>query len=141
MARRAFPPCEDGCTQYRLPARCLDLALHHPAIVRQLGLHALSELIIFVARGLTILISISVYGCYTFIIEGKQLTALELPELQGEDLRTRVETLSDSDFLDTDLLEWLWDTISRSVLDALRLTKTLVSTWPRIWWIPTRLLA
>ena len=75
------------------------------------------------------------------IIEERQLRALELPRLQVEDIRSRAQTLSNPDIADTELLEWLWDTIAMPFLDLLGFSKPPTDTWPRVWWIPTGPLA
>lgn len=88
--------------------------------------------------GSIVIINISDYRCDALIIEKLQIQALPLPNLHVSDIRARVTgTLAEPM-----VLEWLWNTIARPVLDTLGFTqKPSSGYWPRIWWIPTGLLA
>ncbi|PQE31524.1 TPR domain-containing protein [Rutstroemia sp. NJR-2017a WRK4] len=77
------------------------------------------------ALGPIVVINVSNYRCDALIIEKRGL--------QGG-IRARAETLEKPE---PQLLEWMWDTIGKPVLDALGFIQTLSSSWPRIWWIPT----
>jgi CHAT domain-containing protein len=88
--------------------------------------------------GPIVIINVSDYRCDAFIIEDSRLWALQLPRLHSTDLRDRIKT----SLADPTLLEWLWDTIAQPILDALGFTQApLDGCWPRIWWVPTGLLA
>ncbi|KAH6884147.1 CHAT domain-containing protein [Thelonectria olida] len=82
-------------------------------------------------RGPIVILNVSDYDCHALIVEKGQLRALELPRL-----KTESEAI-DPEFRDTELLEWLWDTIAEPVLDVLGFTKPPRGDWPRVWWIPT----
>jgi len=88
--------------------------------------------------GPIVIINISDYRCDALIIEKTQIQALPLSHLHVSDIRARAtETLAEPE-----VLEWLWDTIARPVLDKLGFTQTPTDDcWPHIWWIPTGLLA
>lgn len=40
-----------------------------------------------------------------------------------------------------DVLDWLWTTVGRPVLDVLGHTGSPATTWPRVWWCPLGVLA
>ncbi|CAH0054471.1 unnamed protein product [Clonostachys solani] len=86
------------------------------------------------ASGPIVIINVSTYRCDALLIERHQLSTLPLPDLCPEDISVRATTLAS---LSTDTLEWLWDTVTRPVLEALRLDQAPGDSWPRIWWIPT----
>lgn len=70
-----------------------------------------------------------------------ELFTLQLPLLRGKDVRARAETLGNPDFLNVELLEWLWNIVAGPVVDALGFADTLRRGLPRIWWVPTGPLA
>ncbi|CAH0019636.1 unnamed protein product, partial [Clonostachys rhizophaga] len=84
--------------------------------------------------GPIVVINVSAYRCDALLIELHQMRALPLPDLCLEDIKDRATTLTS---LSTDTLEWLWDTVTWPVLEALRLDQAPGDSWPRIWWIPT----
>lgn len=88
--------------------------------------------------GPIVIINVSDYRCDALIIEKSRLRALPLPRLHSNDLRNRKK----ENLADTEILRWLWDTIAQPVLDALGFGQApLVGCLPRIWWVPTGLLA
>jgi CHAT domain-containing protein len=91
--------------------------------------------------GPIVVINVSDHRCDALIIEKHGFQALPLPRLQSNDVQARAVTLANPDVLDTSLLEWLWDTIAKPVLDTLGFTESPGDSWPRIWWIPTGPLA
>ncbi|KAF9764188.1 hypothetical protein IL306_002862 [Fusarium sp. DS 682] len=93
------------------------------------------------ASGPIVIINVSNYRCDALIIEENELRTLLLPHLHCSDVQARATALTNPALLDTRLLEWLWDTIAKPVLDLLGFTRTPDSCWPRIWWIPTGPLA
>ncbi|KAI9684131.1 MAG: hypothetical protein M1829_003401 [Trizodia sp. TS-e1964] len=90
------------------------------------------------AHGPIVIINISKYRCDALIIEKSGIQSLELSRLDIDDiLNITAETISAPD-----TLQWLWNTITRPVLDTLGFTQTpSAGCWPRIWWIPTGLLS
>lgn len=92
------------------------------------------------AQGPVIVINMSDYRCDALVIDKDEIRALPLPRLHAIDIRDRVETLH-SETVDTKLLNWLWETIAKPVLDALGFCETPANIWPRIWWIPIGPLA
>lgn len=96
------------------------------------------------AYGPIVIVNVSDYSCDALIVEKKQLGALQLPRLQMPAIRARAKTLANPESLEPgllELLEWLWETVAEPVLNALGLVESPRDGWPRIWWIPTGLLA
>jgi hypothetical protein len=102
---------------------------------------SIDELRAAAASGPIVIINVSNYRCDALIIENSEIRSLRLPGLNSEDVRTRAEALTNPSLLDVELLEWLWDTVTEPVLDALGFTDTPRGCWPRMWWIPTGPLA
>ncbi|KAH8896962.1 hypothetical protein GQ53DRAFT_890564 [Thozetella sp. PMI_491] len=98
------------------------------------------ELKVTTAFGPIVIINTSDDRCDALIIEEGGITGLRLPDLHNSDIRARAVAITGLQSLNTQLLEWLWDTIAKPVLDVLGFTQTPSGTWPRIWWIPTGLL-
>ena len=92
------------------------------------------------APGPIVVINVSAYRCDAFLIDTDEIRTLPLPRLHADDVRDRVKML-DSKAIDTQLLEWLWETIAKPVLDEIGLSEVPSDVWPRIWWIPTGPLA
>jgi CHAT domain-containing protein len=86
------------------------------------------------ASGPVVVINVSEYRCDALIIEESGLRALRLPDLKSEHIQSRAATLTEPD---QELLEWMWNTIAKPVLDALGFIKVPNDSWPRIWWIST----
>lgn len=99
-----------------------------------------AELKASAAQGPVIVINVSDYRCDALIIEKDEIRVLPLPRLHPIDIRDRVENL-DSETVDTQLLNWLWETIVKPVLEELGFCETPADIWPRIWWIPIGPLA
>jgi len=68
---------------------------------------------------------VSDYRCDALIVESSGLRTLRLSQLYS-DIRTRAAELTNPESLSTQLLEWLWDTIAKPVLDAVGLTRSPV---------------
>ncbi|KAJ4176359.1 hypothetical protein NW767_015477 [Fusarium falciforme] len=100
-----------------------------------------AELKAAATSGPIVIINVSDYRCDALIVEKSELRTLRLPRLHSSDVRARARALTNPELLDTQLLEWLWDTIAEPVLDALGFTKSPNGCWPRMWWIPTGPLA
>lgn len=92
-----------------------------------------------------VVINLSSYRYNAFLVQRTQIRVLELTTLTLQEVQERIQgvssSLTSSSYI-TSLLEWLWDTISHPVLEALSFTKPpLDSNWPRVWWIPTGVLS
>jgi len=88
--------------------------------------------------GPIVIINVSDYRCDALIIEKIQILALRLPHLHASDIRDRMA----KPLAEPGILEWLWKTVAKPVLDTLGFTQTPSDgCWPHIWWIPTGLLA
>lgn len=84
-------------------------------------------------------VNVSDFRCDALIIDKRGFRAIRLPHLHSRDIRTREVSLGG---LNSALLEWLWDTITNPVLEALELTQAPPgASRPRIWWVPTGPLA
>lgn len=59
------------------------------------------------ADGPIVVVSVSRYGCNALIIKETLIQSMQLPRLQYDDVRSRVETLAKPESLEPDLLEWL----------------------------------
>lgn len=92
------------------------------------------------AQGPIIVINVSNYRCDAILVKKDKIRTLRLPRLHANDVRQRVHGL-DSGAVDTQMLEWLWETISKPILDALDFPQTSRDVWPRIWWVPSGPLA
>ena len=86
------------------------------------------------ALGSVVVINVSDYRCDALIIEKHGLRALQLPDLNSNDIRARVAALEKPE---KQLLEWLWNTIGKPIPDALGLIHAPGGSLPRIWWVPT----
>jgi tetratricopeptide (TPR) repeat protein len=74
--------------------------------------------------------------CDAVLIKETGLVTLPLPGLKYEDVPNTGAAM-----FDPVVLEWLWDTIAKPVLEALGFTETPAGAdWPHIWWIPTNAL-
>ncbi|KAL6405455.1 TPR Domain containing protein [Ilyonectria robusta] len=91
--------------------------------------------------GPIVVINVSNHRCDALIIKELELKSVPLPHLSNSDIQTRAKALANPDSPDTQLLEWLWDTIAKPVLDALGFTQTPDGCLPRVWWVPTGPLA
>jgi hypothetical protein len=87
--------------------------------------------------GPIVIINASIYRCDALIVDKLELKSLPLPGLKHSDIQVQSAALLNPGALDTRLLEWLWDTIAKPILDTLGLTQKPDGYSPRIWWIPT----
>ncbi|RYP58041.1 hypothetical protein DL770_010519 [Monosporascus sp. CRB-9-2] len=88
------------------------------------------------APGPIVIVNVSTYRCDALVVEKSGLRTVRLPDLENGEIRARAAALK-PDSINTELLEWLWQTTAKPVLDALGFTKCPQGCWPRIWWIPT----
>lgn len=76
--------------------------------------------------------------CDAFLVERHQIRVLALPGLRYGDLE---KNSKGRDLGNIKILEWLWDALTRPVLDALGFDHPPSDeNWPRLWWVPTGLL-
>ncbi|KAL7798568.1 CHAT domain-containing protein [Trichoderma ceciliae] len=114
----------------------IDVIRGLPGFERFLLAPSEDELIAAAVSGPIVVVNVSVYRCDALIIEKRGLGTLRLPDLHSSEIQARIGTLSKQELL-PDLLEWLWNTIARPVLEALGFTEPPESDWPRMWWVPT----
>jgi CHAT domain-containing protein len=100
-----------------------------------------------------IIVNTSSYGCDALVVEKTGVHVIPLPALDYEEVASRADqmlaALRDegvvSDEILTGILDWLWITVARPVLDGLGLTARLDLTSTdgirRLWWCPTGVLA
>ncbi|VUC24094.1 unnamed protein product [Clonostachys rosea] len=86
--------------------------------------------------GPVVAINVSKFRCDTLLVENHQVRLLPLPNLHLEDIKQRERQ---SNLGSNAVLEWLWDTVTGPILDAIGLSPVPSGTnkWPHIWWIPT----
>ncbi|KAK7217302.1 hypothetical protein V2G26_005305 [Clonostachys chloroleuca] len=81
-----------------------------------------------------VVINVSDYRCDAIIIEKDKLYSIRLPNVQ----RQHLDHLGKITKYETEMLEWLWDTIAEPVLRVLGFDKPpMDGQWPHIRWIPT----
>ncbi|CAG7561227.1 unnamed protein product [Fusarium equiseti] len=93
---------------------------------------------VFTKVGPIVVINVS-HRCDAFLIRNVTVDVLPLPNLsQGEiDRKLKSKHLGS-----TEVLEWLWDTITGPILDKLGYTEQPAGEeWPQICWIPTGALS
>ncbi|EEU35066.1 uncharacterized protein NECHADRAFT_44795 [Fusarium vanettenii 77-13-4] len=114
----------------------LDEIRTKPGFERFLTSPSEQELLEAAAEGPIVILNVSSYQCDALIIDGRGIRDVNLPELSKEVIANREKKLESFE-----TLEWLWDVITRPVLEDLGLLTSATETWPRIWWIPTGPLA
>ncbi|EEU38897.1 uncharacterized protein NECHADRAFT_98227 [Fusarium vanettenii 77-13-4] len=90
-------------------------------------------------RGPIAIVNASVIHCDAILILQDRIQTISLT---GLSLHTIEEKVLIGDRGSPEVLEWLWDTVTGPVLDALGFSQPLSEDdeWPHIWWIPTGLL-
>ncbi|CAG9981847.1 unnamed protein product [Clonostachys byssicola] len=97
--------------------------------------HSKKDMHAFAKRGPVVIVNASIYQCNAFIIDKENMYTLPLPQLTLLDINERITKLQ---HIDSDLLEWLWDTIAVHVLSKLGFCqKPQDDNIPRIWWVLT----
>ncbi|UZP36676.1 hypothetical protein NXS19_004492 [Fusarium pseudograminearum] len=87
--------------------------------------------------GSVVVINISDGRCDAIIITKDQMRSLALCNITN-DLH---QFARKGDFGRSRILEWMWDNITKPILDALGYSQPPdESAWPHVWWIPTDLL-
>ncbi|KAH6641967.1 CHAT domain-containing protein [Boeremia exigua] len=89
-------------------------------------------------RGPIAVINVSRHRCDALLVEQHQIRVLPLPALTLQDIRKAAETGA---LGTSEILNWLWETVTCPVLDDLGFNKPVDGHWPRMWWIPTGLLS
>ncbi|CAG2008468.1 unnamed protein product [Fusarium graminearum] len=87
--------------------------------------------------GPVVVINISDGRCDAIIINKDQMRSLALRNITN-DLH---QFARKGDFGSSKILEWMWDNITKPILDALGYSQPPAEgAWPHVWWIPTDLL-
>lgn len=87
--------------------------------------------------GPVVVINISDGRCDAIIINKDQMRSLALRNITN-DLH---QFARKGDFGSSKILEWMWDNITKPILDALGYSQPpSEGAWPHVWWIPTDLL-
>ncbi|KAK6538339.1 hypothetical protein TWF694_011218 [Orbilia ellipsospora] len=90
------------------------------------------------------IINVSSIRCDALIVEKNRIRNLELPGLTSRLSYAFVITIREAKQPEAVklVLEWMWETVARPVLEALGFTETPTDdNWPRVWWIPTGYLS
>ncbi|KAI9889129.1 MAG: hypothetical protein M1814_005791 [Vezdaea aestivalis] len=88
--------------------------------------------------GPIVIINQSAYRCDAIIVEEHRIWSLDLPRLSSREIDSRWLR---ANLGSSETLEWLWDAIANPILNALGFTEKPTDKMPRVWWIPTGLLA
>ncbi|CAG1973224.1 unnamed protein product [Fusarium graminearum] len=87
--------------------------------------------------GPVVVINISDGRCDAIIVNKDQMRSLALRNITN-DLH---QFARKGDFGSSKILEWMWDNITKPILDALGYSQPPgEGAWPHVWWIPTDLL-
>ncbi|CAG1974163.1 unnamed protein product [Fusarium graminearum] len=87
--------------------------------------------------GPVVVINISDGRCDAIIVNKDQMRSLALRNITN-DLH---QFARKGDFGSSKILEWMWDNITKPILDALGYSQPPAEgAWPHVWWIPTDLL-
>ncbi|KAK2054831.1 hypothetical protein LY76DRAFT_579280 [Colletotrichum caudatum] len=113
--------------------------LDHPDRAERLDILASrfweEELLEAAANGPVVVVNVSHHRCDALVVQRKGIQHCELPDLSYEVIQSNRRRVTSGS---VDMLEWLWDTTVRPVLDALGLAPAASdAAWPRVWWIPT----
>ncbi|KAF3908309.1 hypothetical protein AA313_de0206981 [Arthrobotrys entomopaga] len=91
--------------------------------------------------GAIVVVNSSPYGCDAFIVEKDRIQTIKLPNVSVSEIEEKSKMIRGNEESDIwDALEWMWDAISRPILEALGITGEPADDscdWPHIWWIPT----
>lgn len=97
--------------------------------------------------GPVVIVNVSRFRADALVVDGDELRVLPLPDLRYAELTERVRIFDDAvrttaprladrlaaQAVIQDVLDWLRDTVTGPILDAL----DLPGEWPRVWWSPT----
>jgi len=112
-----------------------------PGFEHFLGPPSESELRDAAGHGPIVVVNVSEWRCDALLVESHQMRFLELDSLSLSDIENRADKC---DFGSNKTLEWLWDTVTSPVLEALGFTappSRISESWPRVSWVPTGLLS
>ena len=108
----------------------------------------LVELTAEAAHGPIVVLNVAEMRGDAFLVTSSGVRALRLPDLSADTAADAAERLHQSTrTFDAEgmlqVLDWLWTTIARPVLDELGLDRTPAAQepWPRIWWVAGGVLA
>ncbi|KAI3325176.1 CHAT domain-containing protein [Xylariaceae sp. AK1471] len=86
-----------------------------------------------VKEGPVVVINLN-YRCDAFLVTRGDIQVLPLPGISKELIEKKV---AEGNLGELQALEWLWETITGPILDALGFTETPSdNNWPHVWWIP-----
>lgn len=106
-----------------------------PGFDNSLGPLAEQEIQSASQNGPIVVINVSVIGCHAILIQKDQVRVVSLDDVSNDDISERAKSV---DLGSIQTLEWLWDTITGPVLDALGFTgPPSGEDSPHVWWIPT----
>ncbi|KAH7196517.1 CHAT domain-containing protein [Fusarium flagelliforme] len=93
---------------------------------------------VFTKVGPIVVINVS-HRCDAFLIRNVTVDVLPLPDLSQSEIDRKLKS---GHLGSTEILEWLWDTITGPILDKLGYTEEPAGEeWPQICWIPTGALS
>lgn len=85
------------------------------------------------AGGPIVVVNASKYGCDAVIIRIDNITVHPLTNISMADIEDKARNGTSMSSLKSDVLEWLWDEITKPLLDTLGCTSCPgTGTWPRI---------
>lgn len=105
---------------------------------------SLDELQSAARNGPIAVINVSRYRCDAILVETHGVRSLPLPRLRRRDIRDKARAAAGRNNT-TEVLEWLWDTVTGPVLDALGFTHAHAQSgnapWAHVWWVATGALS
>jgi tetratricopeptide (TPR) repeat protein len=97
------------------------------------------DLLTAASSGPIVFINANKHSCDAVILERHQARTMPLEDLRWHDIQ---EKISQGQLGKLSVLEWLWDTTMKPLLDTLGFEQPVSDgTWPHIWWIPTGVLS
>ncbi|KAI1120329.1 CHAT domain-containing protein [Nemania abortiva] len=106
-----------------------------PGFESALGSLSKADILEAARDGPIAVINVSSVRCDAILVERGRVLTAPLPRLFLEDIKRKAQS---DDLGRNDILEWLWDAVTRPVLHALGLDQPLDDNHlRRIWWIPT----
>ncbi|KAK7229265.1 hypothetical protein V2G26_001435 [Clonostachys chloroleuca] len=136
LSKQILSDPKDSEGRYEMAER-LDAAIGEINTVLGISPYAIfseEQLMRMAEHGPIVVLNIAVDRCDAIIIEKSQLHTLHLPDLRATD----AFQMAQKKIRDHELLEWMWTTTARPILDALGCTSTPSDgNWPHIWWVPT----
>jgi tetratricopeptide (TPR) repeat protein len=85
--------------------------------------------------GPIVVINVSEHRCDALLVEKNQIRSLALTNLKGKEIEERAQRGGRGNLK---VLAWLWDAVTKPILDTLGFTQPPSDdNWPHVWWIPT----